>query len=233
MNADDPNIPLLDSVAQALGPLCQRFVFVGGCAAGLLVTDSAAPPARVTRDVDVIVEVLSLFEYQVLEKDLEGNGFKHDRRSDAPVCRWIVGGCILDVVPTDERILGFSNRWYGEAVRTASPFELPSGLQIRLISPPTFLATKLEAFAGRGGGDYRASHDLEDIVSLVNGRVELPDEVGSAAAGLRSYLANRSGALLAEPKFIDALPGHLPGDETSQARMPMIIDRLKRISLLS
>jgi hypothetical protein len=135
--------------------------------------------------------------------------------------------------PRQQRILGFSNRWYAEAARTASPFELPSGLQIRLISAPTFAATKLEAFAGRGRGDYRASHDLEDIVSLVNGRVELPDEVGSAAAGLRSYLANRSGALLAEPKFIDALPGHLPGDETSQARTPMVLDRLKRISLLS
>jgi hypothetical protein len=35
---------------------------------------------------------------------------------------------------------------------------------------------------------------------LVNGRVELPDEIGSAAAGLPSYLANRSGAFTRRAK---------------------------------
>lgn len=102
MNADDPNLLLLESVA--------------------------APRARVTRDVDVIVEVLSLLEYHELERELERNRFKHDTRADAPVCRWLIGSCMLDVMPTDARILGFSNRWYAEAIRTAAPFQLPGRL---------------------------------------------------------------------------------------------------------
>lgn len=149
MNSTDPNLPLLESVAAALGPLRQRFVFVGGCATGLLVTDDAAAPARVTRDVDVIVEVLSLLEYHQLERKLTESGFKRDPRSDAPVCRWLVGDCVLDVMPTDERILGFSNRWYAEAVRTAAPVILPSGVEITVICAPEFLGTKLEAFWSR------------------------------------------------------------------------------------
>jgi len=161
----DPNLPMLESVARALGPLCKRFVFVGGCASGLLVTDSAAPPARTTQDVDVIVEVLSLAEYHKLEHELIGAGFQHDRSQDAPVCRWIVGAALMDVMPTDERVLGFGNRWYEAAARSAEMFVLPSGREIRLINPALFLATKLDAFAGRGGSDYSASHDLEDIVT--------------------------------------------------------------------
>jgi hypothetical protein len=57
MNPVDPNLALLELIAAALGPLRDRFVFVGGCATGMLVTDVAAAPVRVTRDVDVIVEV--------------------------------------------------------------------------------------------------------------------------------------------------------------------------------
>ena len=217
MNPNDPNLPLLGSVARALGPLCERLVFVGGCAAGLLSTDTAVGPARVTRDVDAIVEVLSLSEYHELEQDLENAGFKHDTRSDAPVCRWLLDACVLDLMPTDKKILGFSNRWYTEAIRTATLVALPGGVQISLISPTSFFATKLEAFADRGNGDYRASHDLEDIISLINGLAELVNEIDSASGELRSFLIERSSDLLDEPQFLDAIPWHLAGDQASQA----------------
>ena len=120
-------------------------MFVGGCATGLLVTDPAASPVRATRDVDVVVEVASLAGYPALERQLEQAGFKHDRSQDVPVCRWIAGGCMLDVMSTDEKVLGFGNRWYHVAVRTAESVRLPSGRSIRLIAPPVFLATKLAA----------------------------------------------------------------------------------------
>jgi hypothetical protein len=106
-------------------------------------------------------------------------------------------------------------------------------LHIELIASPAFFATKLDAFAGRGISDYRASHDLEDIISLINGRTELTDEIDRASSGLRAYLIHRSGELLAEPRFVDSIPWHLPGDPTSQLRVRTILDRLKRISLLS
>jgi hypothetical protein len=230
VNPADPNLPLLESVAHALGPLCDRFVFVGGCATGLLVTDRAASPVRATRDVDVVVEVVSLAGYHTLERQLEQAGFSHDRSEDAPVCRWIVGGCMLDVMPTDESVLGFGNRWYYVAVRTAEPVLLPSGRSIRLIAPPVFLATKLEAFHGRGGGDFLASHDLEDIAVLIDGRPELVHEVATCEDELRTYLADEIESLLRNAAFLEALPGHLPGDETGQARLPIIRERLRLLT---
>lgn len=230
MNLSDPNLPLLDSVARALGPLRELFVFVGGCAAGLLVTDRAAAPVRATRDVDVVVEVTSLAEYHTLERQLEQSGFRHDRRPEAPVCRWIVAGCMLDVMPTEESVLGFGNRWYKLAARTAQPVELPSGQSIRLIAPPVFLATKLDAFRGRGAGDFLASHDLEDVIVVIDGRPELVDEVRASDPDLRTYIANEIGALLSDSVFLESLPGHLAGDEASQARLPLIRDRLRRLA---
>jgi predicted nucleotidyltransferase len=231
LNPADPNLALLELIAEALGPLRERFVFVGGCTTGMLVTDIAAAPVRVTRDVDVIVEVLTLADYHALERELERAGFSHDRSPEAPICRWIFGTSLLDVMPTDERVLGFSNRWFTQAIRTAESMELPSGRMIRVVTPPLFLATKLEAFRGRGCGDFLASHDLEDIVTVIDGRRELLDDVRGSALLLRAYIAHEIGVLLQNPEFNQALSGHLAGDETSQARMPLIKERLHRLSL--
>jgi predicted nucleotidyltransferase len=144
----------MESVVAALGPLCQRFVFVGGCITGLLVTEAASPSVRATRDVDAIVHVVSLVEYHTLERQLEQAGLRHDRSPHAPICRWLAGNALLDVMPTDKAILGFGNRWYDEAVRSALTLTLPSGTPIRMIAAPVFIATKLEAFADRGQGDF-------------------------------------------------------------------------------
>ncbi len=137
---------------------------------------------------------------------------------------------MLDVMPTDEDVLGFGNRWYDMAVRTAETVQLPSGQSIRLIAPPVFLATKLEAFHGRGGGDFLASHDLEDIAVVIDGRPELVNEVAICETVLRKYLADEIGSLLGNAAFLEALSGHLPADETSQARLPIIRERLRLIS---
>lgn len=137
---------------------------------------------------------------------------------------------MLDVMPTDEDVLGFGNRWYQVAVRTAESVRLPSGRSIRLIAPPVFLATKLEAFHGRGGGDFLASHDLEDIAVVVDGRPELVNEVHTCEIALRAYLTDEIGSLLRNPAFLEALSGHLPGDEASQARVPIIRERLRLLS---
>jgi hypothetical protein len=57
---------------------------------------------------------------------------------------------MLDVMPLNERILGFSNRWYKPAMDAAVERELETNLQIRMVTSVYFCASKLEAFAGRG-----------------------------------------------------------------------------------
>ncbi len=133
-------------------------------------------------------------------------------------------------MPTDERVLGFGNRWYRPALVNAQAIVLPAGERIRLVTAPYFLATKLEALAGRGGGDYLASPDLEDIVTLIDGRAEVVDEAAQTNPDVREFLRGRLSTLLATQAFMDALPAHLPPDAASQARLPLVLDRLRRIA---
>ena len=111
------------------------------------------------------------------------------------MCRWTIGAALVDIMPSEERVLGFGNRWYPEAIRSAELFSLPSGRTIKLITAPLFLATKLQAFGGRGHGDYQASHDLEDIVALVDGRPEIVHETAASTGALRDYLVTQIAAL--------------------------------------
>ena len=185
----DPNIEQLLAVARKLRPLLDDLVFVGGCATGLLITDTSAPSVRATFDVDAIAKVSTYSEYVALSERLRELGFSEDSSEGAPVCRWISGSLVLDVMPLDARVLGFSNRWYGEAVRTSTSISLERSLSIRVVTAPVFLATKLEAFKSRGKGDYFGSHDLEDALSVYRraSRTSRRDSGGSAsAAGISS-----------------------------------------------
>jgi len=227
--AANPNIELTEIAVVRLGVLADEMVFLGGCATGLLITDPLAPPIRATNDVDVICEVASLLDYQRLSKRLRAQGLREDRDPDAPICRWRAQGMVLDVMPTSPEILGFGNSWYRPAFTAAVRTVLPSGKVIRRVSAPYFLATKLAAFDGRGQGDFVASHDLEDIVAVLDGRLQVVEEVRQCESTLREHLESRFTALLKEARFLDALPGHMPGDTASQARVPKIIARLKAI----
>jgi predicted nucleotidyltransferase len=112
-NPNDPNVAMLEHVARSLGPeLCSQLVFVGGAAAGLLITDLAMPPIRRTDDVDIVTNVEALADYYRFEDQFRGLGFVQDQSPDAPVCRWRVDGVSVDLMPTKEEILGFANRWY-------------------------------------------------------------------------------------------------------------------------
>lgn len=227
MNPNDPNVAMMEVVAERLGTrLREELVFVGGAVAGLLITDPAQPTIRPTEDVDLIVHAAARADYQQIEEALRARGFVNDMSLDAPICRWRVGTVTVDVMPTLEDILGFSNRWYPLALETAEEIALPSGMPIRLVTAPVFVGTKLEAFAHRGKNDYLFSHDLGDVISVIDGRDELITECRVQNAALKEYLRERFRALLATPSFREALPGHLPGDAASQVRLPDLEEKL-------
>lgn len=229
--AKDANLAMLVHVARRLGPLLEKVVFVGGCATGLLVTDKAAPDVRATIDVDMIVKVISRAEYHKIEKKLRKLGFSQPIEDNALIiCRWEIDDIKVDIMPSDASILGFSNRWYSDAITTAQKVQLESDLIINLVTAPYFLATKMEAFRGRGNGDYLASHDMEDIVTIIDGRPELIDEIRASSAVLRKYLATAFTKEMRSDDFREAVPSHLLPDEASQARLPIIIQRLEQIA---
>jgi len=140
----DSNLEQLITAALLLRPLLGELVFVAGAVTGLLVTDDAAGDPRTTVDVDAIAEI-TYAAYAAFGDRLRGLGFAEDTSEGAPLCRWVRQETILDVMPLDEKILGFSNRWCRAAMETAVKRRLSDELEIRLVTAPFFVATKLEA----------------------------------------------------------------------------------------
>ena len=228
--AVETNLNMIRHVASRLGYLRDRVVFLGGAATALLITDSAAPDVRVTIDVDVIVEIASRGDYYRLSESLRAAGFSEDTGEGAPVCRWLVDGIAVDVMPTNAEILGFSNQWYEEALQLATVRLITDDIAIRLVTAPYFLATKIDAFRSRGAGDFIASHDMEDIISLLDGRPEIVDEVRVAPDGVREFLSQSFSDFSSNRDFLDALPGHLMPDQASQQRIPVLMGRIQALA---
>lgn len=225
----DPNRALFDSVVRLLAPVLDELVFVGGCTTGIFITDPAAGGIRPTKDVDAIVDVTSYAEYAKLSERLRALGLTEDASEGAPLCRWRRDNIIVDVMPTDASILGFSNRWYPIAIDTAERIDI-AGHSTRIVTPALFIATKLEGFHGRGDNDVFSSHDLEDIVTVVDGRSEIVDDVAASDSEVRIYIAAEIRSLLENPDFIEALSGFLLPDPASQARRTLVEQRLKAIT---
>ena len=164
------------------------------------------------------------------QKKLLAKGFAEDTSDGAPICRWVTEKVILDVMPTDSKLLGFGNKWYVLAVKHAQTVKLPSSKSIRMVSAPYFLITKLEAFEGRGRGDYLLSHDIEDLVAVIDGRPSIVDEVKKSEQKLAQELLDRFQALLQDQRFVDSVSGHMQTDQTSQARVVLILEIMKKIA---
>lgn len=225
----NPNLELLTAIARALGPLCDQVVFVGGCATGLLITQSLVGDLRPTEDVDAIVEVASLAGYHALAEQLTARGFKQTMADNTPPFRWFWQSMQLDMVPVDEKVLGFANRWYRPGFAAAIVSTLPSGLSLRHLSAPYFVATKLEAFRDRGNNDVYLSHDLEDVIAVVDGREELVAELAVAPLSVQEFIARAFQAVLRHPDFTNVLPGIV----SQSARTGMVLQRLEYIAKLA
>jgi hypothetical protein len=220
---------MIRQVAERLGPLRPKVVFLGGAAAGFHITDSAEPQVRATKDVDVIVEAASVVAYHRLEKTLTELGFFQKIQEEDPICRWYIDDVIVDFMPTDENILGFSNRWYLPAIKNSVTIELEPNLEIQIVTAPYFLGTKLDAFFGRGKGDYLTSPDMEDIINLINGRVEILEDIKNSEPDLKDFIIKSLQGFLEDELFLEALPGHLLPDQASQGRRSIILGRIKKI----
>lgn len=213
-----------------LAPVLDELVFVGGCTTGLFIADPAAGGIRPTKDVDAIVDVTPYAKYAALSERLRALGLAEDTTPGAPLGRWRRDDLIVDVMPVDEHVLGFSNRWYPAAIEAAQTINI-AGHDVRVVTPPLFIATKLDAFHGRGGDDILASHDLEDIIAVVDGRPEIVSEVAAASTDIRRYIASELRALLDSRDFTEALGGFLLPDAASQGRRSLLEGRLRLLSL--
>lgn len=106
------NISRIKAVYNALEEISRRVLFVGGATVSLYA-DRPSSETRPTDDIDILIELLDYTGYAEIEQRLRQKGFVNDINSGI-ICRYKVQGIIVDVMPTESSVLGFTNRWYPE-----------------------------------------------------------------------------------------------------------------------
>ena len=221
---------MLQTVANGLEYLKEEVVFVGGSVAELYVTDPAATDIRPTLDVDCVIELGSRIAYNEFEDNMRAIGFKNDISPGAPLCRWVYNDIKVDLMPTDEDILGFTNIWYLDGIDHKIIKTLPNGVNIFVFHPAYYLASKFEAHKKRGGTDLRQSHDFEDIIYIMDNCPAILDDIKNSNEKVQDYLRNEYSLLLKNPNITEGIEAALPygsGEEATE----IIIDLMQNIMI--
>lgn len=217
------NITRIKAVNNALAKLNIPVVFVGGAAVSLYADIDFRDEIRPTDDIDVVVEIATYKSFEAIENKLRELGFENDTESKI-ICRYKYHGLIVDIMPTDERILGFSNKWYAPGFKKAVDFKIDKQHTVKIFTAAYFIASKLAAFKSRGNNDGRSSTDFEDIVFVLNTKTAVWQDLQHAPKDVNEYLRNEFSLLLAHPYIDEWVSVHLNYSE--QRRVNFIIGRL-------
>lgn len=223
-------IAMLERAASVLVALERHIVFTGGATIALYLDEITASEVRPTIDVDCVVEIASRVDYYALTEALRQLGLQECQAPNAPLCRWEYQDLIIDVMPTDPDILGFSNVWYKPGLDKPLSYQLPSGREISIFSVPYLLASKIEAFKGRGKGIFYTSHDFEDIVLILDGCPSLENEVQHADANVKNYLKQWFRDNLANLQ--EHVPAQLSSASQNSGRGTVLLELIQRLVAL-
>lgn len=183
-----------------LDSLKEKVVFIGGATVSLYANRPVIE-IRPTDDIDVIIEILNYRERAELEEKLRKIGFSNDIDSSI-VCRYKIHGIVVDIMPTNDPSIGFSNRWYQEGFENSVDYKIDEHCSVKILGAPYFIATKFEAFKARGKNDGRTSQDFEDIIFILENRDSIWQEIKEVEGDISTYLKNEFKEL-SENKYLD------------------------------
>jgi predicted nucleotidyltransferase len=224
------NIVRIKVLAEAFSSLSNKIVFVGGAVVELYCDDPARAEVRPTNDVDVVVELHNKGSYVVLEEKLRTIGFQNDVFSGV-ICRYIYHDIVVDIMPDDDSILGFTNIWYKEGLQNSLTYHLDDELNIQIFPLDLFLASKFEALiSNRHGDDYRLNSDFEDIVYIFDNRLKIKEEIIALENEVKKYLQASISMLLKRPYIEEEISSNLESS-SSKSRKNRILSIWKSIIL--
>lgn len=209
----------------ALSDLVDELVFVGGATISLYITEPQVVVIRPTDDVDCVVEVTHRIDYEEFCKKLRRLGFAEDLESGV-LCRFKKESIILDIMPTDKKILGFTNRWYRDGFKNAERVRIMER-EIQIFNVSYFIAAKIEAFKGRGKGKFLYSRDIEDIVTVFDGRKTIASDLKRAPNQVLGALRKELGSFLTNEDFTASLDAHISDRLNLTGRKEIILERLR------
>lgn len=219
------NIELVSKVAKSLGKLNEKIVFVGGAVVSVYADDPAADEVRPTDDIDFTIELTGYSDWVSLNDELLALGFTPNPEGHA-MCNFLFEEIEIDVMPAEDSPIGVSNRWYKPGFEFVKKIRIQDQ-EIRVLSLPYYIATKLEAFNDRGG-DYRFSHDFEDVIYVIDNCTTVIQDVLGADELVKNFIKIELQKVLNNPNVAEIIQSQVHPNIV-KGRYPIIMEKLKRI----
>lgn len=201
------NIALVKDVANALKELKEIMVFVGGATISLYTDDPAAQEIRPTSDIDMTVKLVPNYASWVkMNERLLELGFSPNPEGHS-ICSYKYNNINVDIMPSEDGHMGQANKWFKIGFKNLQKVSIDEE-EIQILSAPCFLATKFEAFNGRGK-DYRTSHDFEDIIYVIDNRTTIIEEIKTDDKEIREYLKSELSKIINMTNTFEILSCHL------------------------
>jgi predicted nucleotidyltransferase len=222
------NLALVAQVAIGLEELREKMVFIGGAVISLYTDDPAADEIRPTSDIDMTINLANYVEWVQLQERLAELKFYPDPQGHS-ICSYKYQNIAIDIMPAEDSSIGVSNKWYKPGFKYLQQIVLPDGISINVLSSPYFLATKLEAFKGRGHNDFYGSHDFEDIIYLLDNRTTIVEEIGAADNDLKEYIKSELLAIKKHQQSEEILAMHIH-PLIREERFKMLMEKIEIIT---
>jgi len=92
----------------------------------------------------------------------------------------------IDIMAIGDSPIEHANKWYEIGFNNLNDV-MVKNQKIKILSAPCFLATKFTAFNDRGT-DYRTSHDIEDIIYVMDNRIHIVKEIQKDDMRIQQFL---------------------------------------------
>lgn len=220
------NLALVAEVAKALKELKKDMVFVGGATISLYTNDPAAGEIRPTTDIDMTIRLAySYSQWAAMQERLSELAFYPDPEGHA-MCSYKFNEISVDIMPSEDGHMGAANKWYKigfENIQTVNIHEE----RVQILSAPCFIATKFEAFNSRGG-DYRTSHDFEDIIYVIDNRIDIVREILNDNPLVKNFLKEELLKIQKHPAVNEITSCHIH-PFILQSRLPILQAKINDI----
>jgi len=222
------NIGVVAEVAKALAELKNQMVFVGGAVVSLYADDPAADEIRPTADIDMTINLMKFSNWAKMQERLAELNFYPDPFGHA-ICSYKYKDIPVDIMPAEEGPLGPSNKWYVFGFNDLWKITVKDE-EIQILSAPVYLATKFEAYNNRGG-DYRTSHDFEDIIYVLDNRIRIVPEIENAHKEIKEFLKKEINKILSSKFLEEILSSHIHPLMIDE-RYPIVLGKMEQITAL-
>lgn len=219
------NLHVVAEIAKALKELKEQIVFVGGAVVSLYTDDPAADEIRPTKDVDLTLHIVNLSHWEEITQQLGRLGFHPDPYGLA-ICSFKYKDIPVDIMAAEDGPFGPANRWYKvgfDNIQIASALNQ----EIQIFSAPCYLATKFEAFHSRGS-DYRSSHDIEDIIYIIDNRINIVSEIEKDNPLVTNFVRSQLEYIKEKGLLQEVLVSHIHPIMLDE-RMPLVEEKIEAI----